>query len=129
MRHVQSIRLVLLGAVVAFFALAPEGASASSIGVYFAPDASDCDATVGSFMPLNWYVIAVCMAAIRRQWDLRRGPSCHRRPTSWFHIVSRNPESPNPPGDLPSGVEVEFTCMGTSGPVLFSPSSLSPPRR
>lgn len=34
-------------------------ASASSIGVFFAPDGSDCDATVEAFTPLTWYVCAV----------------------------------------------------------------------
>ena len=29
-------------------------ANASSIGVYFAADGSDCDATAAAFGPLNW---------------------------------------------------------------------------
>jgi hypothetical protein len=34
-------------------------ASASSIGVFFAADGSDCDATVEAYTPLTWYVCAV----------------------------------------------------------------------
>jgi len=126
MRHVQSIRLVLLSAVVAFFALAPEGASASSIGVYFAPDASDCDAFVAApFTPLNWYVLAILNGGDAVTSGITGGAlRVTGAPASWFHIVTRGPSIPEPPpGDLlQQGVEFGLTCQtGTNGVVvLFS---------
>jgi hypothetical protein len=130
MRQLRWTRLVALVTLVAITALAPEGASASSIGVYFAPDASDCDAIVAApFQPLNWYVLAVLNGSDPVASGITGGAlRVTGAPVSWFHVVNRGPSIPEPPsGDLlQQGVEFGLTCQtGTNGVVvLFSVQSL-----
>ncbi len=83
-------------------------ASASSIGVYFAADGSDCDATVAPYSQVNWYVLA----HLYRDGAVDGMTGAEFRvanvPSAWFNTVTPTPAANTVLGNLFTGTNVAF---------------------
>jgi hypothetical protein len=51
------MRVRVIASLVMVLGLAAGSASGSSIGIYFAADGTDCDATAAPFSPVNWWIL------------------------------------------------------------------------
>jgi hypothetical protein len=94
-------------------------ASASSIGIFFAADASDCDATHASFSSLEMYVIALLSGDAAVDGITGAEFRLDGVPSDWFHSVTYNPAASVSLGNpLTGGCNIGFpTCQ--PGPMVL----------
>jgi hypothetical protein len=78
----MSVRAVVTFALALAFATSP--ARASSIGVFFAADASDCDFTQDAAGPITWYIVAVLDGDHASSGIVAAEFSQRGTPTGWF---------------------------------------------
>ncbi len=99
-------------------------ASASSIGVYFAADGSDCDATAAAYTPLNWYVLAHLYQDGAATGMTGAEFRVSGVPTAWFHTITANPTASAVLGNLFTGTNIAWAGCQT-GPfvTLYSVST------
>ena len=100
-------------------------ANASSIGIYFAADGSDCDATAAAYTPLNWWVLAHIYGG-----DLEGGGMTGAEfrvsgvPGAWFHTITPNPAAATVLGALFTGTNVAFAaCQNGPWVLLYTVST------
>jgi hypothetical protein len=101
-------------------------ASASSIGVYFAADGSDCDATVAAFSQLNWYVLAHLYGDAGTAGLTGTEFRVANVPGAWFHTITASPAANTVLGNLFTGTNVAFAgCQPGPWVLLYSVSTFA----
>jgi hypothetical protein len=129
------MKVRVIASLVMALCLAVGSANASSIGVFFAPDASDCDGTATQFVPFEYYVIVLLggdAAAGGITGAEFRLDGVNTNPGGWFNTVVASPASNvaigNPIGTngQPGGVNIAFpTCQGGGMVLLYTISSVA----
>jgi len=111
--------------------LAAGGAGASSIGVFFAPDGSDCDGSAGAFMPFLTYFGAVLGGDAAATGITGAEFRVDGYDPAWFNTVTQAPGSNLSLGNpIQGGANIAFpTCQTGSFVLLYTVQSLatSPP--
>jgi hypothetical protein len=110
-------------ALVGLICLAVAPAHGSSIGVFFAPDGSDCDANVQIFTPVNWYILANLYGDAASAGITGAEFSQHGTPSGWIVSWTANPAANVNiihPGGIEVGASIAFpTCQTAIGGVVL----------
>jgi len=85
----MKVRVLALLSLAALLAAGP--AAASSIGVFFAADGSDCDATQALFTPLDIYIMAVLGGDAAQGGITGAEFRMDGIPPGWFNSATANP--------------------------------------
>jgi hypothetical protein len=100
-------------------------ANASSIGIYFAADGSDCDYTAAMYGMFNWYVLVHAYGDGAVNGVTSAEFRVDGVPASWFNNISANPAANTVLGNLFTGTNVAFPgCMPGPWILLYTVSSL-----
>ena len=118
------MKVRIIASLVLALMFAVGSASASSIGVYFAGDGSDCDATAAPFTPLGWYVLAHLYGDAGIDGLTGAEFRVSGVPGAWFHTITANPAANTVLGNLFSGTNVAFPgCMPGPWVLLYTVST------
>jgi hypothetical protein len=100
-------------------------ANASSIGIYFAADGSDCDYTAGMYQMFTWYVLVHTYGDAAVDGITSAEFRVDGVPGSWFNNISSNPAANTVLGNLFTGTNIAFPgCMPGPWVLLYTVSSL-----
>jgi hypothetical protein len=100
-------------------------ANASSIGIYFAADGSDCDFTAAAFQQFTWYVLVHTYGDAAVDGITSAEFRVDGVPASWFNNIAANPAANTVLGNLFTGTNIAFpVCQPGPWILLYTVSSL-----
>lgn len=118
------MKVRIIASLVMALMFAVGSANASSIGVYFAADGSDCDGTAAPYSPLGWWVIAHLYGDIMADGITGAEFRVSGVDGTWFHTITANPAANTVLGNLFSGTNVAFPgCMPGPWVLLYTVST------
>jgi hypothetical protein len=122
------MKVRVIASLVMALCLAVGSANASSIGIFFAPDASDCDTQVMPFVSFSTYVIAILGGDAAGGGITGAEYKLNGIDPAWFNNVTPSPAANvvlGSPLDV-SGCNIAFpSCQGGGAVLLHSISSLA----
>lgn len=121
------MKVRVIASLVTALCLGAGSASASSIGVFFAPDGSDCDATAAPFAPFLTYIGAVLGGDAAGPGITGAEFRCDGFDPSWFNTVTPNPASSLALGNpIAGGCNIAFPgCQSGSFVLLYTVQSIA----
>ena len=121
------MKVRVIASLVMALCLTAGSANASSIGVFFAADASDCDGTAVPFTPFTTYVIAILGGDAAVGGITGAEFRLDGIDPSWFNTVTPSPASNVSIGNpITGGVNLAFpSCQGGSLVLLYTIQSVA----
>ena len=121
------MKVRVIASLVMALCLTVGSANASSIGVFFAPDASDCDGTAAPFVPFFTYVIALLGGDAAAGGITGAEFRLDGIDPTWFNTVTPNPASNVSIGNpITGGVNIAFpSCQGGTQVLLYTIQSVA----
>lgn len=121
------MKVRVIASLVMALCLTVGSANASSIGVFFAPDASDCDGTAAPFTPFFTYVIALLGGDAAAGGITGAEFRLDGISPAWFNTVTPNPAANVTIGNpTTGGCNIAFpTCQGGGSVLLYTIQSVA----